>query len=254
MRNDKLTEVQIWRWKITDHLIPITMAFTVGNEFRKSLFNHARNKGLVKVPDDFHHSQKESSHQHAHFIPEDTNKSGFIDQIILYKPTGIEQCIFEILPSFKFLKLNKQKIPISPIWMGTTDHTSAFGPSKTWVSQTPYITPWHCLTKQNKIRKSCEPEEQLIKEIILRDLPTIETIKFKPANWIGGLEAEMIFASQFENRYQKNKPKNDAVGSYLNITFKEPIQGPLSLGFGSHFGLGYLEPTENIYMETAVIN
>jgi CRISPR-associated protein Csb2 len=220
------------------------MAFTVGNEFRKSLFKHARKNGQVKLPDSFHHSDRNTPHQHAHFFSEDTNKSGFIDQIIVYKPTGIEQCVFELLPSFTSFNLHNQKINITPIWMGSIEHTLAFGPSKTWQSETPYITPWHRMTKQNKLRKNYEPQGQIIKETILRNLPSIETIEFKSANWMGGLEAEMIFASQFENRYQKERPTNDAVGSYVNITFKEPIQGPLSLGYGSHFGLGYLAPIE----------
>lgn len=32
------------------------------------------------------------------------------------------------------------------------------------------------------------------------------------------------------------------VASFWRLTFPEPIQGPLALGFGCHFGLGLFTP------------
>jgi len=39
-------------------------------------------------------------------------------------------------------------------------------------------------------------------------------------------------------RYKGRLAQPDTEGSFWRLTFPEPIQGPVALGFGCHFGLG----------------
>lgn len=36
------------------------------------------------------------------------------------------------------------------------------------------------------------------------------------------------------------------LGSFWRLTFSEPVQGPLALGFGCHFGLGLFAPIPKV--------
>ena len=43
--------------------------------------------------------------------------------------------------------------------------------------------------------------------------------------------------------YRRNR-KGDPVrpGFFLRLTFDHPVQGPLAIGYGAHFGLGMFRP------------
>jgi CRISPR-associated protein Csb2 len=37
----------------------------------------------------------------------------------------------------------------------------------------------------------------------------------------------------------------DALGRFVELTFEDPLAGPLALGFGCHFGLGLFTPVKH---------
>ncbi|HEX9045459.1 MAG TPA: hypothetical protein VF988_00415, partial [Verrucomicrobiae bacterium] len=48
---------------------------------------------------------------------------------------------------------------------------------------------------------------------------------------------------QFQTaRYNGNGNRGDSSGNAFTITFSKPVNGPLALGYGAHFGLGLFVP------------
>ncbi len=46
-------------------------------------------------------------------------------------------------------------------------------------------------------------------------------------------------------RTRRGLVQSDRHGSFWQLTFPEPIPGPLALGFGCHFGLGLFVPWQS---------
>jgi hypothetical protein len=59
-----------------------------------------------------------------------------------------------------------------------------------------------------------------------------------------------IHFHRFRSRRGEKQP--DALGTFLRLTFAEPVQGPLALGYGSHFGLGLFQERQGKARERCV--
>ena len=57
-----------------------------------------------------------------------------------------------------------------------------------------------------------------------------------PSIVVGGTPRRAIHFHRFRSRGREAQP--DAAGALLSILLPEPIEGPLVIGYGSHFGLG----------------
>ena len=53
---------------------------------------------------------------------------------------------------------------------------------------------------------------------------------------IKGRNRRPIHFYRFRSRRGLTQP--DTLGRFVELTFKDPVPGPLALGFGCHFGLG----------------
>ncbi len=60
---------------------------------------------------------------------------------------------------------------------------------------------------------------------------------------INGREQRLIHFHRFRAKRGLTQP--DTRGGFWCIEFAKPVQGPLALGFGCHFGLGLFAPVAN---------
>ncbi|MBP7776409.1 MAG: type I-U CRISPR-associated protein Cas5/Cas6 [Acidobacteria bacterium] len=96
-----------------------------------------------------------------------------------------------------------------------------------WTSVTPLVLP-----RFQKTRGRNSPEGQVLAELESRRLP--------PAR----IEVRQWDAQTLPMRHAVRVRRPPAVappvdaGMAVVLTFEEPVRGPLSLGYGSHFGLG----------------
>ena len=107
-----------------------------------------------------------------------------------------------------------------------------FGESALWLSRSPYLRPWH-------LKKNFTLFDQLRKECAKRDLPDLEEIKLVPYLLKG--EKRLYPPAFYKFRSKANLPQPDKQGGFWRLKFNQPVQGPLALGFGCHFGLGLFE-------------
>src|SRR5690606_16018485 len=113
---------------------------------------------------------------------------------------------------------------------------SWLGPSRTWVSETPFVPPRFAKVRGGTMRD--RPEDQLrwlIAEVLDREAEAIETYSSK---------ADAAFGwNRFTRVRKKDRGRSGGrPGFGFRITFTEPVAGPIALGYGAHFGLGLFRP------------
>ncbi len=212
------------------------MRMTVMNAFGKD----EAGKPLAPPLFSGHDLPKESTHQHAFYLPFDSNGNGYLDRVALHVPAGMNQTAQRIIDE---LSRRKRKLWDSNggewrlLFEGMGGHevfSELTASSRQWVSLTPYLHPWH--TKKNfnvaaQIRRECE----------IRGLPELENLKHVNTIKVGNRSLMPIRFRRFRS-LRRNQIQPDCRGSFWELNFAEPITGPLALGFACHFGLGLFAP------------
>lgn len=173
-------------------------------------------------------------HQHAFWLPEDADGDGRIEHMLIHIPAGAEGPARQAIESLRRLWNRDgqewQVLLESSSSANTTANMSALlGGGICWESVTPYLHPWHA-------KKNFSVEDQLKRECRERGLPVIARLTPLPSIKARGCELRPIHFYRFRAKHGLTQP--DTHGSFWRIEFTEPVQGPLALGFGCHFGLG----------------
>jgi len=198
-----------------------------------------------------HDLPEANRHGHAFWLPEDANGNGAIDHLLVHTPDGLTQDAVRVLTSLRSLRRDEGE-PLRLMLEGIGP-ASAFqaisGYTKrasTWRSVTPYLHPWHL--KKRDLRDPdaafAAIEQQLRREWSMRggDLPEIKRIKELTEIPSGGRKLRTLHFHRFRGKRGLTQP--DTHGRLLEISFAAPVQGPVALGFGCHFGLGMFQPLE----------
>jgi CRISPR-associated protein Csb2 len=130
-----------------------------------------------------------------------------------------------------------------------------FGPAKIWRSLTPFVSTRHAKTFRDgrpKIDPSNgwqigSPGHDLLR--LLAEHPSGSAAQIKQID-----ERESPFPCRERHlrslmfqtaRYGGNGSRGQQSGMAFRIVFSEPRQGPFSLGYGAHFGLGLFVPVND---------
>lgn len=180
-----------------------------------------------------HDLNADNRHRHAFYLPQ-ANLDGLLDHVLIHVPAGIDGDMRRVLGALKMVKgFDGQEWRLMLEHIGQRNDFESVSPivhtASVWQSQTPYLHPWHCKKDFDvpaQIRRECR-ERQLPEPTDIQPLPTI-----KPH----GRELRPIDFHRFRSKRGLVQP--DTRGSFWQLTFSEPVTGPLALGFGCHFGLG----------------
>lgn len=176
-------------------------------------------------------------HEHAFYLPDDADGDGYIDHIWIYVPASLCAQSQHVLGKLNFIRTDDghewqlvlESIADNSVFGGKT----LSGCARQWLSATPYLHPWHVKKKlgiKDQIKRECEARGLLVPRAIER-VPEIN---------IHGKPRRPVHFHRFRNKRGLTQP--DTRGSFWKLTFDEPVQGPLALGFGCHFGLGMFKP------------
>jgi len=185
-----------------------------------------------------------TGHQHLHIIPLnlDTREPGRLDHFLLWAPMGIDaQAQRAILALRKtWTKGGDKALFVTVAGMGSLKDfqhligNSVVGPSPVWVSRTPFVPP-----RFVKKRGANSVEGQVQSELAARfgvgakvELLTLDQIT----------QAHLHRFVRLRRDSGKAPPQDCFYG--LKIVFESEVQGPISLGYGSHFGLGLFVPAD----------
>lgn len=175
-------------------------------------------------------------HAHAYYLPEDADGDGRIDHILVFARAGLAEPALNALAgidTLKFLhrprddgwRVSLERFADDPGATGTT----LAGRSVVWRSVTPYLRPWHA-------KRGFGLHEQLAKECSLMGLPDVVEVKTINALRVRERLVRPLHFHRF--RARSGLPQPDTQGTFVEIVFSRPVEGPLALGFGSHYGLG----------------
>lgn len=184
-----------------------------------------------------HDAPADNRHGHAFYLPEDADGDGHVDHVLVHAEAGFDPAALAALGRIDRLWLG-QEGEWSVLLEGYADaddwsESDYIGHGEEWVSVTPYLHPWHR-------KKSLGIEEQIRRECRQRGLPEPVELKGLPAIEVHGRERRPVHFHRFRSRRRLTQP--DRQGGFWQIRFSDPIEGPLALGFGCHYGLGIFVP------------
>ena len=219
---------------------PVEKTVMVSELMRRSIMSKiGNNLGHNAIPEyisGHDHAGKplRDNHIQAFWLPVDSDHDGFIDHIAVYVQGGFERSIQNTFYGMNELN-DGRGLSFNVFFNGfytkndLEKKCNLFGKHKNWNSLTPYFMPWH--TKKNLGR-----DQQIIKECKKHGFPSPII-----GDHDTSIQEQQVFASRFHITHNKLKPINPT-GHAVKLSFKDPIRGPVSLGYCSHFGLGMFVP------------
>ncbi|MCC6526647.1 MAG: type I-U CRISPR-associated protein Cas5/Cas6 [Polyangiaceae bacterium] len=187
-------------------------------------------------------------HTHAHVLPLDLDGDGHLEHVLVWAPMGLDaraQAAVRALRRTFAKGVGELRVALAGV--GHLDELRGLprdagarvrkvagpcGGARTWVSVTPFLAPRHL-----KPRGRNTLAGQVQAELASRDLP--------PATTIEAFEAGAPQASRFRHYVlarQKPPAPPRRVALALLLRFAQPVEGPICLGYASHFGMGRFEP------------
>lgn len=184
-------------------------------------------------------------HRHAFWLPEDADGDGWIDHVTVFVRGGMDGRIKSRLDRITKLWLSprgrgdagdKRKIDewrLALEGFGQPDDFAGasrlLASSRRWRSVTPFLAAGHL--------KKAGYKGEVLRLLRRRGMATEGvTVEELCEIAVGGAPRRALNFHRFRSR--RREPQLDSRGALLEITFPEAVQGPLALGYASHFGLG----------------
>lgn len=185
-------------------------------------------------------------HKHAHLLPLDLDGDGHIEHILIWAPMGLDVNAQRAIRAVRrtFTKGGVGALKLALVGMGDLGSLGGLsapwgpgmrallGPSKgalEWVSVTPFVAPRFLKSSG----KNCI-EGQVQDDLHSRGLPELIKMTVVPPG-------ESPAAARFRHfvRQRRSGPQSPVdCGFFIRLTLAAPAKGPITLGYGSHFGLG----------------
>ena len=196
---------------------------------------------------------RDPSHSHAFWLPEDADSDGLIDHVSVFIAGGIDQEIRARLDRITRLWLEpKQRVEDGDAEVASAREwrlalegfgkpedfaggARIFGRSNRWRSATPFLAAGHL-----KSGGYAAEFRRLVARIGVDrrfgfDAAAIKVTESTEVR-VGDTARRVLHFHRFRSRGREARP--DTSGIFLDLSFPVPVDGPLALGFGSHFGLG----------------
>ena len=244
------TGVKIVRYIITGSVRPkITETVRVADIIKRaamSVYGQNNNKEISETL-----SGKDSNremlkgHNHAFYLPTDEDDDGILDHVTIVAKAPFDEKELDALNIMNKIRYSPNPFEVIYESRGNLkdfDKIPILESSKKWETVTPFVLNKHMKFKgSNRDIVVDGPEDQLRDEIRNRfgDETKIKSLK------IDGAKVRMrtgIMPIQFKRWRKERLP---GFGAYnVKIEFEKEMQGPMSFGHGSHFGLGLFVPVK----------
>lgn len=223
----------------TDTLEVTEAAHGAATRMLNELRNHAkRSSNLIGRDAD---GVPLAGHRHAHYLAlPDAHRR--VAELVVWAPDGLDDDELHALTLIRNLTgelgTTQKQVPVRVSGFGTDELLPAriaARPSRRWRSLTPYVPSGH---------PKGDPQEFIIRRLP-RDLEYLGQSRPR----VGVLDlGEVPTEAQgvFERRRRKDRLNHRFVppAAWLELTFDEPVTGPLCVGALSHFGLGLFSPVD----------
>lgn len=186
------------------------------------------------------------AHRHAHLLSLDLDGDGHIDHLLAWAPAGLDNLDQQALRMARGTYTKGGTGRLALTWAASGEREDllqlaepfgtalrrAIGRSCTWTSVTPFVPP-RFLKRSG--RNTLVGQVQA--ELASRGLPAAVEVLWRDPQFCDLARRQRHFV-----RRRRRGPQPPADQSFtLVLRFAEPVEGPLCLGYGSHFGLGRFE-------------
>ena len=196
---------------------------------------------------------RDPAHRHAFWLPEDADSDGLIDHVSVFIPDGIDREIQAKLDRITRLWVErKQRADDEDVDVAGTkewrlalegfgkpsdfaDSAPIFGRSPHWRSTTPFLAAGHLKADRHagefrRLVRRMGMDERFGFDTARIDIRELKNMR------IGGSTRHALHFHRFRSR--GGEKQHDTRGALLQVTFPVPVNGPVAMGYGSHFGLG----------------
>lgn len=232
------TEPTIALLRLTGSQRPgLTEAVAVGQALRAALQSiyGRRNDNAVSAVLSGRNGERPRTdqHRHAHYLALPGHHGRRVDRLVVWAPEGLGTEEVAALAELSYLTIHRTpgRLPVALAALGTTKTLQLpelLGRATDWRSLTPFGLVRHPKRRRGMLIDS--PEDQVRRELRLRDLPTPESVELERGSW-HRFRSSKVGTSRLE--------RASLFG--VRLRFAEPVPGPLSLGAFSHFGLGLMK-------------
>lgn len=191
-------------------------------------------------------------HEHAHVMPLDLDGDGHIDHLLVWAPMGLDFAAQRAVRSTRrtFAKGWPEPLRLALSMSGSIEELrlaqgrygnglrsvlAASDGCTDWISITPFVPPRFVKAKGRNTL-----EGQILAELASRGLPEPSDVRLANIRDNPALIRQRHFIRT--RRYGPAPPID--CGFQIELTFAEPVHGPLCLGYASHFGLGMFAAME----------
>jgi CRISPR-associated protein Csb2 len=236
-------------------------AVRIGEALRAAAMGRAKH---LLGPDDLpkelsgHDLGDDNRHGHAFWLPDsfrlpDPGTSGEIEHLLVHAPGGLSPDAMRVLTALERIERDEGE-PLRLMLEGLGSSTlfdtitPLVGKAAVWQSVTPYLHPWHL--KKPQMRSPAATAEAILEQLRREwrgrgtGLPELAEIRELPSVQHGGRTLRPLHFHRFRRKRGLVQP--DTLGRLLELRFAQPIRGPLCLGYGSHFGLGFFAPAPDV--------
>ena len=185
-----------------------------------------------------------TGHRHAFLLPLDLDGDGHLDHIVVHAVMGLGPIAQRALRGLErtWTKGGVGELQVALAGQGSIDDLrtlpapldkgiaallGATSGSRTWISSTPLVLP-----RYQKSRGPNALDSQVNSELASRGLPfaAVEVLPWDHHTW------HLRHAVRIRRLPAKPPPVDAAFA--VQLSFDEPVHGPIAIGYGSHMGLG----------------
>jgi CRISPR-associated protein Csb2 len=251
--------VTVARFAISSAVLPrITQAISVAERMHQTLAKRSDGKSCARV-----FIGKEANgeplkgHQHTHIFCELGEKRDSIGYITLYAPMGFDHDAQQVIEDVQRKALwghGGHDLELILLGFGDVDtfDIPIFSKAKRWTSFTPFVPTRHAkhyADGRPKLDEDGWPigsPAQDLRRLLKEDHGLIPKTISQPDTKITIRPERTLRTLQFQTeRNHGNGKRGHQSGVGLTVEFDQEIQGPLALGYGSHFGLGLFVPVDH---------
>ena len=209
-------------------------------------------------------------HEHAHFLPESLDETGYITHLTVHAPGGFGETECRVLRSIVDAdavawRKGGHKLRLILLGLGMAEDLASpdavpdgrvTAMARRWVSRTPFVPPRHLKIKRSERR---DPDHYV--NAIRRELAKSVRFELETRPWLAEF-AESVEVNPILDRdewgtrcgsrfflwakfLRQRKNGHGAQGGSpagFELVFPRPVQGPIALGYACHFGLGQFVP------------
>ena len=188
-------------------------------------------------------TRRVDGHQHAHYLAlargrgASAGGGGLIDSLIVWAPGGLDGAEFAALAQVRWLRAGRHGPGVPDFALavaGVGDvrdiAPEVVGPSRRWISHTPFAPGRH----DRRLAWERHVEVEIRRELCqFRDFPAPASVTVIP----GDVRRYRRYRLPHKETMAANRR-----AAMVEVMFKHPVEGPISLGSLSHFGLGLFLP------------